>query len=139
WTSPLQSGGTTSVASGSSQMAGPSISVPAGSSPRSTLASCSRSPKIAVRVAVRGSASCGASSVTSGPGTVAVTRTVTSSTAGAGAWEARRRLAGVVGVAVALALVVQVGEGVLQVIGLGDAIALDGELEGLAAVAQLVH
>ena len=79
-----------------------------------------------MRVAVRGSACCGASSVTSGPGI------------GGGHAHGDQLDLGV-GVAVAVALLVQVGEGLLQVVGVGDAVALDRELEGLAAVAQLVH
>ena len=81
-TRPAQPGGTASVASGSSQIAGPRSSVPGSGSPVSTAASCSAPSNHARRRDRVGAAPGGAGGAASisGPGSVAVTRTVTSST-----------------------------------------------------------
>jgi hypothetical protein len=85
-TRPAHPGGTASVASGSSQIAGPSIAVPGSGSPASTVASCSSPSNQARRAlcsAPRPEAPAAVASI-SGPGSLAVTRSVTSSTSPSG-------------------------------------------------------
>ena len=80
-TSPAQPGGTSRVDSGSSTTAGPSIAVPGAGVPRSTASSISSPSRVAVRAAALQLVLAVAGLVERdlGPGNVADTRRVTSS------------------------------------------------------------
>ena len=124
-TSPAQPGGTASVASGSSTSAGPSISVAglrlAGEHGRLVLLAAEDARRGCERSAPAAAAPAAAAS-TSGPGL-----------GGGGAQRDELDLA--LGVAVAVGLLVGGVEGLAQLVGV--VVRLDGELERLAAVAQL--